>query len=126
MRNFLIFAGIIGLCSYGTALQVAQAEEPRHYDERALPHDEAGLSKLDAKQLRIVRRTTNQCDATEPFFIRARATQRPCIIGGVDHAIETSDDEALQAYHAALPFNVRYDRFRSAYYYQQMLVKYRD
>ena len=28
MRNLLIFAGVLGLCSYGTALQVAQAEEP--------------------------------------------------------------------------------------------------
>jgi hypothetical protein len=75
--------------------------------------------------LRIVRRTTAQCNATEPFLVRARAAQRPCIIGGVDHAVDTSGDAALQAYHAALPFNVRYDRFRSSYYYQQMLVQYR-
>jgi hypothetical protein len=118
MRLFLIAATLVGLTI------PAFAEEPRAYDERALPRDEAGLSALDAKQLRIVRRTTAQCNATEPFFVRVRVTNRPCIIGGVDHAIETSNDPALQAYHAALPFNVRYDRFRSSYYYQQMLVRY--
>ena len=119
MRILLVAAAILGLS------MPAWAEEPRPYDASALPRDEAGLSAVDAKQLRIVRRTTAQCDATEPFFIRARVARRPCIIGGVDHAIETSNDAALQAYHAALPFNVRYDRFRSSYYYQQMLVRYR-
>ena len=120
MRHLLIAAVVFGLTV------PAFAEEPRPYDARLLPHDEAGLKALDHQQLRIVRRTTAQCDATEPFFVRARATQRPCIIGGVDHAIETSGDEALMAYHAALPFSVRYDRFRSSYYYQQILVRYRE
>ena len=118
MRSLLIVAAVLGL-----SMQ-AQAGEPRSYDASLLPHDEAGLSALDAKQLRIVRRSTNQCDATEPSFVQARVGLRPCIITGVDHAVDTSDDPALQAYHAALPFNVRYDRFRTAYYYQQMLVKY--
>jgi hypothetical protein len=120
MRHLLVAAAIFGLTT------AAFAEEPRSYDARLLPHDEAGLSALDHKQLRIVRRTTAQCDATDPFFVRRRVMLRPCIIGGVDHAIETSDDPALQAYHAALPFHARYNRFRSAYYYQQMLVRYRD
>lgn len=120
MRTLLIVAAVVGL-----SLPVF-AEEPRDYDDRALPRDEAGLRALDAKQLRIVRRTTAQCDATEPYWVRAKASRRPCIIGGVDRAIETADDPALEAYHAALPFNVRYDRFRSAYYYQQMLVRSRD
>ena len=120
MRSLLIAATVLALTA------PAFAEEPRPYDARLLPHNEAGLKALDNKQLRIVRRTTAQCDATEPFFVRARASLRPCIIGGVDHAIETSGDEALMAYHAALPFNVRYDRFRSSYYYQQMLVQYRE
>ena len=121
MRHLLVAAAILGLSS-----AAALAEEPRAYDARVLPHDEAGLSALDHKQLRIVRRTTAQCDATDPFFVRRRVMLRPCIIGGVDHAIETSDDPALQAYHAALPFHARYDRFRSSYYYQQMLVHYRE
>src|SRR5262245_8833435 len=120
MRILLVAAAVLGLTV------PAFAEEPRAYDARALPRDEAGLRTVDAKQLRIVRRTTAQCNATEPFWIRVRATQRPCIIGGVDSAVQTSDDPALQAYHAALPFSVRYDRFRSAYYYQQMLVQSRD
>jgi hypothetical protein len=120
MRILLIAAAVLGLST-----SAVFAEEPRPYDARLLPHDEAGLSALDHKQLRIVRRTTAQCNATEPFLVRARAAQRPCIIGGVDHAVDTSGDAALQAYHAALPFNVRYDRFRSSYYYQQMLVQYR-
>jgi hypothetical protein len=120
MRILLIAATIIGLS------MPAWAEEPRPYDASALPRDEEGLSAVDAKQLRIVRRATNMCDATDPAFVRTRVTRRPCIIGSVDNAVQTSDDPALQAYHAALPLNVRYDRFRSAYYYQQMLVRMRQ
>jgi len=117
MRTLLIAAAVLGL-----ALP-AFAEEPRPYDARALPRDEAGLSALDAKQLRIVRRATALCNASEPYWVQVRATRRPCIIGDVDHAIETSDDPALQAYHAALPFSVRYDRFRPSFYYQRMLAR---
>ena len=122
MRTLLIAAAVLGLF----VPAFATAEEPRPYDASVLPRDEAGLKALDDTQIRIVRRTTAQCQATEPALIRLRATQHPCIIGGVDHAIETSDDPALQAYHAALPFNHRYDRYRSSIYYQQMLVRLRQ
>ena len=119
MRSLLLItAAIVGL-----SLQ-ARAEEPQAYDESLLPRDEAGLRALDDKQLRIVRRATSLCDTTEAFLIRARATQRPCVISSVNHAIDDTDDAALKAYHSALPFNVRYDRYRPAYYYQQILVKY--
>jgi len=104
----------------------ARAEEPRSYDASALPHTEEALRALDFKQLRIVQRTTNHCDATEPMLANVAGQQRPCVISGVDHAVDASDDPALQAYHAALPFNARYDRYRSSYYYQQILVRYRQ
>jgi hypothetical protein len=120
MRRLLIAAAILGLSV------PAFAEEPRPYDASALPRDEAGLSALDAKQLRIVRRATSGCNAIEPFWVQVKATRRPCIIGGVDNAVQESDDPALQAYHAALPFNARYDRYRSSIYYQRMLVESRE
>ena len=104
----------------------ARAEEPRSFDASALPHSEEALRALDSKQLRIVQRVTNHCDATEPMLARAASQQRPCVISGVDHAVDATDDAALQAYHAALPFNARYDRYRSSYYYQQILVRYRQ
>ena len=120
MRIFLFIAAILGL-----SIQ-AQASEPKAYDTNALPRDEASLSALDSKQLRIVRRATNQCDVSDPGFVaRQNAAFRPCVVGLVDHAIATSDDPVLQAYHAALPFNARYDRWRPRYYYQQLLIKLR-
>lgn len=100
------------------------AEEPRSFDASALPHTQEGLAALDSKQLRIVRRTTSQCNATEPMFAGTAVAQRPCIISGVDHAIESTGDPALQAYHAALPFNARYDRYRSPHYCQQIVDRY--
>ncbi|MBI1210382.1 MAG: hypothetical protein GC190_02880 [Alphaproteobacteria bacterium] len=121
MRTLLVALAILG----SAAAFAARADEPRTYDERALPRTEEGLSALDAKQLSIVRRATNQCDATETIIVRTSVRQRPCIISRVDHAIETSGDPALQAYHAALPFNARYDRYRSSYYYQQILIRVR-
>jgi hypothetical protein len=116
MRILLITAAVVvGLSSQ------ALAEEPRAYDPSVLPRDEESLRALDAKQLRLVRRATSMCDASEPGFVRARAMRRPCIIGLVDNAVATSDDPELQAYHAAMPVSVRYDRFRPAYYYQRIL-----
>ena len=117
MRALLIAAAIFGLSAS------AFADEPRPYDASVLPRDEEGLRTLDFKQLRLVRRATSMCDASEPAFVRARAMRRPCIIGLVDNAVATSDDPALQAYHAAMPLHVRYDRFRPAYYYQRILVR---
>jgi hypothetical protein len=121
MRIILAAGAILGL-----SITASFADEPRAYDVRLLPHDEAGLSALDDKQLAIVRRTTSRCDATEGALSRMRSNQRPCVISGVDHAVEATDDQALEAYHNALPFNVRYDRYRSRYYYQQILLRVRN
>ena len=122
MRIPLFLAAIAGL-SLSLSLQ-ARAAEPAAYDTSALPHDEASLSKLDSQQLRLVRRATNLCDATDPFFVaRMNPARRPCVISGVDNAVATSDDPALKAYHAALPFNARYDRYRASYYWQQLAIK---
>ena len=116
MRILLVVAAILGL-----SIQ-AQAAEPQAYDDSALPRDETSLSALDAKHLRLVRRAANQCDATDPIFVaRLVPSQRPCIISAVDHAVATSDDPALKAYHAALPFNARYDQYRAAYYWQHLI-----
>ena len=122
MRIPLLLATIAGL-SLSVSVQV-QAAEPAAYDTNALPRDEASLSKLDSQQLRLVRRATNQCDHTDPLFVaRLNPARRPCVVTGVDHAVETSDDPALQAYHAALPFNARYDQYRASYYWQRLATK---
>ncbi len=120
MRTLLLMAAILGL-----SVQ-AQASEPAAYDTSALPRDEASLSALDDKQLRLVRRAVNQCDTTDPIFVaRLNPSLRPCVTSRVDSAVATSDDPALQAYHAALPHYARYDQYRSASYRQQLLIKQR-
>ena len=122
MRIPLSLAAVAGL-SLSISLQ-AQAVEPAAYDTRALPRDEASLSALDEKQLRLVRRATTQCDLTDPIFVaRMGGASRPCIVSRVDSAVASSDDAALRAYHAALPFNARYDRYRASYYWQKLAVK---
>ena len=119
MRIALLIAAILTL-----SVQ-ARASEPAAYDTSALPHDEASLSALDSKQLRLVRRAANQCDTTDPIFAARLNSRRPCVIGSVDRAVATSDDPALQAYHAALPLNVRYDQYRAGYYWQRLVIKQR-
>jgi hypothetical protein len=117
MRTLLLIAALLGF-----SMQ-AQAAEPQAYDS-ALPRDAASLSKLDEAQLRLVRRATNQCDVTDPAMVTAlNPARRPCIITRVDTAVATSGDPALQAFHAALPQNARYDRYRPSYYWQRMALK---
>ena len=117
MRTLLLIAALLGF-----SMQ-AQAAEPQAYDN-ALPRDEASLSALDSKQLRLVRRATTMCDVTDPAFVAAsNPARRPCVVAEVDRAVASSDDPALQAFHAALPQNVRYDRYRPDYYWQRMALK---
>lgn len=91
------------------------------YGRDGLPRDEASLQRLNAEQLRIVRRASRMC-ANTPLTATVKAERNPCVIAGADQAIRDSDDPALQAFHAALPNNERYDEYRTDTVWRAMLV----
>lgn len=101
--------GLISLVGLALIGGVAVAQ-----DFGDLPRDEASLRTLDNAQLRIVRRANAQCvHSGEARFDEYRgARARACIMPLADRAVETSDDPALQAYHAWLPMGLRYDANR--------------
>jgi hypothetical protein len=87
----------------------------------ALPRNEQSLQRLNAEQLRIVRRASRMCDQ-RPLSMPIRAERNPCVITSTDRAIADSDDPALQEFHAALPATDRYDEFRTDTAWRAMLV----
>jgi hypothetical protein len=93
------------------------------YRATGFHRDAASLSALDSKQLRIVRRATSLCQATDSTTpgLLAHPGKSPCVISAVEHAVQDSDDPELQAYSAALPLSARYDRYRPDYYWQRMI-----
>jgi len=86
-----------------------------------LPHNERALQELNAEQLRMVRRASRLC-AGQPGTQAIKAERNPCVIASTDQAIRDSDDPALQAFHAALPDNERYDEYRSDTTWRAFLV----
>ena len=86
-----------------------------------LPHNEAALQQLNLEQLRVVRRASRMC-ALEPLPVPIKAERNPCVIASTDKAIADSDDSALQAFHAALPANDRYDEYRADTAWRDLLV----
>jgi hypothetical protein len=90
----------------------------------AFPRDEASLRDLDSQQLRILRRAGAQCwHSGQGGFMSRGAQSRACIIGQAESAVNSSDNEALHAYHNALPFNARYNENRPAYYWQRFVQR---
>jgi len=105
----------------GLATSAASAE-PAAYQPGAFPRDATSLRDLDSQQLRIVRRAGAMCWHSGEFGFRARGVRsRACVIGTTESAVRSSEDAALAAFHQALPFNVRYDENRPAYYWQRLL-----
>jgi hypothetical protein len=120
MRTLLSAALIVAALA-GSAM----AATPAAYQPGAFPRDEASLRDLDSQQLRIVRRAGAQCwHSNEGGFGSRSATSRACIIGLADGAVRSSENEALIAYHNALPFNVRYNENRPASYWQRLVARY--
>lgn len=102
----------------------AGAAAPIAYQPGAFPRDEASLRDLDSQQLRIVRRAGAQCwHSNEGGFRTRSVTSRACIMGLADNAVRNSDNEALIAYHQALPLNVRYNEYRPATYWQRFVQR---
>jgi hypothetical protein len=90
------------------------------YDRDPLPRNESALSDLNAEQLRIVRRASRLCAQTTALAIKAE--RNPCVMASTDKAIADTDDPALQAFHAALPDNDRYDEYRTDTTWRAFLV----
>jgi hypothetical protein len=86
-----------------------------------LPHNESALQELNSEQLRMVRRASRLC-AQQPMIAPIKAERNPCVISSTDQAIRDSDDPALQAFHAALPNNERYDEYRTDTAWRAFLV----
>jgi len=119
MRTILSAALIVAALA-GSAV----AATPAAYQPGAFPRDEASLRDLDSQQLRIVRRAGAQCwHSNEGGFRSRNATSRACIIGLADNAVRTSENEALIAYHNALPLNVRYNEYRPGLYWQRFVQR---
>jgi len=86
-----------------------------------LPRNETALRELNAQQLRILRRASRLCAQTAPS-IPIKAERNPCVIASTDKAISDTGDEALEAFHAALPDNERYDEYRADTTWRAFLV----
>lgn len=86
-----------------------------------LPHDEQSLRELNSEQLRMVRRASRMC-SQNVVGTAIKAERNPCVIAATDNAIADSDDPALQAFHAALPDNERYDEYRTDTTWRAFLV----
>jgi len=99
----------------------ATAAFAQSYGRDPLPHDEQSLRELNAEQLRMVRRASRLCSQTTAS-IPIKAERNPCVIASTDNAIADSDDPALQAFHAALPDNERYDEYRTDTTWRAFLV----
>jgi len=109
-----IAAAVLLLCSTPTFAQAA-GRDP-------LPRDEKSLRELNAEQLRIVRRSSRLCAQTTGH-LPIKAERNPCVITSTDNAIADSDNPALQAFHAALPANERYDEYRTDTIWRSYLVE---
>ncbi len=117
----IVTAGLLAAALIGS---VGAFAEPVATQPGAFPRDEVSLRDLDNKQLRIVRRAGAQCfHSGEGGFASRGPASRACIIGLADNTVATSEDEALQAYHNALPLNVRYDENRPGLYWQRFVEK---
>lgn len=114
---------------FAAALSVAMLSPaafatPASYQPGAFARDEVSLRALDSQQLRIVRRAGAQCwHSGEGGFRSHSAVSRACVIGQTNSAISNSNDEALIAYHNALPFFARYDEYRPGYYWQRLVAR---
>ncbi len=116
MRTITILAALLVIAAAPVAAQ------PNGRDP--LPRDERSLQRLNAEQLRIVRRASNQCSATTTMLIRPK--RNPCVIAQVEQAVADSGDPALEAFNAALSDTERYDEYRSDTAWRGMLVEYRN
>ena len=99
-------------------------ENEFHAERDACCHgqrDESSLQRLNAEQLRIVRRASRLC-AQQQLPVAIKAERNPCVIASTDKAIADSDDPALEAFHAALPNSDRYDEYRSDTAWRAFLV----
>jgi hypothetical protein len=94
-------------------------------DRDPLPRNESALQELNAEQLRILRRASRLCAAT-PMPVPIKAERNPCVIASTDKAIADTDDEALEAFHSALPDGERYDEYRTNTVWRAMLVDEHD
>ena len=71
-----------------------------------LPRDETALRALETKHRRLLRLAERQCADVAGG---GSAERNPCIISTVERGVSNADDAQLAAFHAALPFQVRYD-----------------
>lgn len=76
-------------------------------DFSALPSagNRDALADLNRRQRRMVRSAQRSCSSVEDSSLGAGG----CIISWVDRAVAQEDDEALLAFHYALPPRYRYD-----------------
>src|SRR4029078_7754910 len=81
------------------------------YGRDPLPRDESSLQRLNAEQLRILRRAW-RLGGQQQLPGPLKAERNPCGHASTDKAIADSDDPALEAFHAALPDSDRYDEYR--------------
>jgi hypothetical protein len=117
----IVSAAVLTVALAGSAVA---GPSPVAYQPGAFPRDEVSLRALDSQQLRIVRRAGAQCwHSGEGGFRSRSATARACIIGLTENAIRTSENEPLQAFHNALPFNARYNENRPAFYWQRLVAR---
>lgn len=115
---------IVTAALVAAALVGSAAAAPVAYQPGGFPRDEVSVRDLDGRQLRIVRRAGAQCWHSGQGGFRSRsASARACVIGLTENAIGDADDASLIAYHNALPFHIRYNEYRPAYYWQRFVQR---
>lgn len=86
------------------------------------PRDAESLRALDSQQLRIVRRAGAQCwHAGQGGFGARGPIARACVINGTEGMIASAKDPVLKSFHDALPMHARYNEYRPAYFWQQLV-----
>jgi len=114
MRSLLI---ALLLSTAGTALASVPAVT-------GFPRDPASLRSLDNQQLRVVRRAGAQCwHLGEGGFGARDAIARACVMNGTEAMLANLKDPVLKSFSDALPMHVRYDEYRTAYYWQRLVEK---
>lgn len=117
----MVFLAALTLAGCGaTTSSQPLAETP--VQANALPRTEEDLRHLNDVHVSIVRRAERQCSVEGTSVTPGNEFELPCLVSSVDRSIETSGDEALRAYHNALPRRVRYDPRRSDNVWRDMIA----
>jgi len=118
----LLFAALFAAPSFGGTAETEGKSAQEQADFSLLPADEQGLNKLEFRHTALIRRAERTC-GPGPLPIDRRGYRSPCIVQSVDNSVREAEDDALTAFHFALPPRVRYDSDRTRAEWRREIAK---